>query len=332
MIIRVTPGRLNQVEEVLDKAGVKYRAVKIYGEELIVTWPGFKVPEADVKRVDPGSLIVDVKQDKYQLADKHWRDRTIIDVSGVRIGGPDVVVAAGPCSVESYEQVREAAIAVKGAGARILRGGAFKPRTSPYSFQGLGVEGLKILRRVSDEVGMPVVSEVMDTRSVELVASYVDMLQVGARNAQNFNLLREVGRAGKPVLLKRGMGMTIDELLQAAEYIMLEGNGNVVLCERGIRTFEHSTRFTLDIGAVPVLKKLTHLPVCVDPSHPAGKREYVIPLALAAIAAGADMLLIEVHPRPWEALSDAEQQLTFEMFKELMDKAREVAKALGRGL
>jgi len=228
--------------------------------------------------------------------------------------------------------VRETAEAVKEAGARLLRGGAFKPRTSPYSFQGLGVEGLKILRRVSDEVGLPVVSEVMDTRMVETVASYVDMLQIGARNAQNFDLLREVGRAGKPVLLKRGMGNTVEEWLEAAEYIMLEGNGNVVLCERGIRTFENSTRFTLDLGAVVVAKRLTHLPICVDPSHPAGRREYVIPLALAAIAAGADMLIVEVHPKPWEALSDADQQLTFDMFRELMSKAKAVAYALGRGL
>jgi len=209
-------------------------------------------------------------------------------------------------------------------------GGAFKPRTSPYSFQGLGVEGLKILRRVGDEVGLPVVSEVMDTRMVKTISEYVDMLQIGARNAQNFDLLKEVGRSGKPVLLKRGLGNTVEEWLEAAEYILLEGNSNVVLCERGIRTFERSTRFTLDLGAAVAVKKLTHLPVCVDPSHPAGRRDLVIPLALAAIAAGADMLLIEVHPRPWEALSDAEQQLTPEMFRELMVKGREVARAIGR--
>jgi 3-deoxy-7-phosphoheptulonate synthase len=331
MIIRVTPGRLGDVASALDKVKVRFREVKVLGEELIVTWPDSIVDERLVKSIDPGAVIINVKT-RYQLASRQWRQRSIIDVSGVRVGGDEVVVAAGPCAVEGYEQVRETASAVKEAGARLLRGGAFKPRTSPYSFQGLGVEGLKILRRVSDEVGLPVVSEVMDTRMVETVASYVDMLQIGARNAQNFDLLREVGRAGKPVLLKRGMGNTVEEWLEAAEYIMLEGNGNVVLCERGIRTFENSTRFTLDLGAVVVAKRLTHLPICVDPSHPAGRREYVIPLALAAIAAGADMLIVEVHPKPWEALSDADQQLTFDMFRELMSKAKAVAYALGRGL
>lgn len=331
MIIRVTPGKINEVASVLDKAKVTFREVKLFGEELIVTWPGVAINDNIIKSVDPGAIIIDVKT-RYQLVSKQWRQRSIIDVSGVKIGGDDVVVAAGPCAVESYEQVKSTAEAVKEAGARLLRGGAFKPRTSPYSFQGLGVEGLKILRRVSDEVGLPVVSEVMDTRMVETVASYVDMLQIGARNAQNFDLLKEVGKTGKPVLLKRGMGNTVEEWLEAAEYIMLEGNGNVVLCERGIRTFENSTRFTLDLGAVVVAKRLTHLPICVDPSHPAGRREYVIPLALAAVAAGADMLIIEVHPRPWEALSDADQQLTFDMFRELMSKVKSVANALGRGV
>lgn len=331
MIIKVSPGKLDDVVHVLDKAKVRFRALNIFGESIVVTWPEDKISDALVKSADPGAVIFDVKA-RYQLASRQWRERTIVDVSGVKIGGDEVVVAAGPCAVESYEQVRSTAEAVKASGAKLLRGGAFKPRTNPYSFQGLGIEGLKILRRVGDEVGLPIVSEVMDTKMVKTVAEYADMLQVGARNAQNFDLLREVGRSGKPVVLKRGLGNTVDEWLQAAEYILLEGNGNVVLCERGIRTFENSTRFTLDIGAVVVAKKLTHLPVCVDPSHPAGKREYVIPMALAAIAAGADMLLVEVHPRPWEALSDAEQQLTFEMFKELMEKARAVAKAIGRSI
>ncbi|MGC8542555.1 MAG: 3-deoxy-7-phosphoheptulonate synthase [Vulcanisaeta sp.] len=331
MIIRASRDKINDVASMLDKAGVNLRVVRIYGEELIVTWPDQKVDANAVKSVDPGAVIIEVKT-KYQLASNAWRSRTIVDVSGVRIGGDEVVVAAGPCAVESYEQVRDTAMAVKEAGAKLLRGGAFKPRTSPYSFQGLGVEGLKILRRVGDEVGLPVVSEVMDTRMVSTVGEYVDMLQIGARNAQNFDLLKEVGRLGKPVLLKRGLGNTVDEWLQAAEYLLLEGDGDVVLCERGIRTFEHSTRFTLDLGAVVAAKKLTHLPICVDPSHPAGRRDLVIPLALAAIAAGADMLLVEVHPRPWEALSDAEQQLTFDMFRELMVKGREVARAIGRSL
>ncbi|MGC8607168.1 MAG: 3-deoxy-7-phosphoheptulonate synthase [Vulcanisaeta sp.] len=331
MIIRASNNRVNDVASLLDRAGIKLNIVRIYGEELIVTWPDSRVDVNSVKSVDPNAVIIEVKT-KYQLASNTWRDRTVVDVNGVRIGGNDVIVAAGPCAVESYEQVRDTAVAVKEAGARLLRGGAFKPRTNPYSFQGLGIEGLRILRRVGDEVGIPVVSEVMDTRMVKTAAEYVDILQIGARNAQNFDLLREVGRLGKPVLLKRGLGNTVDEWLQAAEYVLLEGDGDVMLCERGIRTFEHATRFTLDLGAVVAVKKLTHLPICVDPSHPAGRRDLVIPLALAAIAAGADMLLVEVHPRPWEALSDAEQQLTFDMFRELMVKGREVARAIGRSL
>jgi 3-deoxy-7-phosphoheptulonate synthase len=329
MIIKPSPGKVEDLAHALDKAGVWFREVRLFGEELIVTSPEVKVDDALIRSADAGAVIINVKA-RYQLASSEWRSKTIVNVSGVRIGDDGVIIAAGPCAVESYEQVREAAVAVKEAGARMLRGGAFKPRTSPYSFQGLGVEGLKILRRVGDEVGLPVVSEVMDTRMVKTISEYVDMLQIGARNAQNFDLLKEVGRSGKPVLLKRGLGNTVEEWLEAAEYILLEGNSNVVLCERGIRTFERSTRFTLDLGAAVAVKKLTHLPVCVDPSHPAGRRDLVIPLALAAIAAGADMLLIEVHPRPWEALSDAEQQLTPEMFRELMVKGREVARAIGR--
>ncbi len=331
MIIKASRDRLDDVASVLDKAGASFRVVRIYGEDLIVAWPDSMIDDNAIKSLDPNAVIIEVKA-KYQLASNAWRDRTIVSVGGVRIGGNEVVVAAGPCAVESYGQVRDTAIAVKEAGAKLLRGGAFKPRTSPYSFQGLGVEGLKILRRVGDEVGLPVVSEVMDTRMVGIAAEYVDMIQIGARNAQNFDLLREVGRTGKPVLLKRGLGNTVEEWLQAAEYVLLEGDGDVVLCERGIRTFEHATRFTLDLGAVVAARKLTHLPICVDPSHPAGRRDLVIPLALAAIAAGADMLLVEVHPRPWEALSDAEQQLTFDMFRELMTKGREVARAIGRSL
>ncbi|BDR92366.1 3-deoxy-7-phosphoheptulonate synthase [Vulcanisaeta souniana] len=331
MIIKASKDRANDIASLLDKAKVKLNIVRIYDEELIVTWPDSKVDANAVKSVDPNAVVIEIKT-KYQLVSNAWRYGTIVDVDGVRIGGNDVIVAAGPCAVEGYEQVRDTAIAVKEAGAKLLRGGAFKPRTNPYSFQGLGVEGLKILRRVRDEVGMPVVSEIMDVRTAKTMVEYVDMLQIGARNAQNFELLKEVGRLGKPVLLKRGLGNTVDEWLQAAEYVLLEGNGNVVLCERGIRTFEHATRFTLDLGAVAAAKKLTHLPICVDPSHPAGRRDLVIPLALAAIAAGADMLLVEVHPRPWEALSDAEQQLTFDMFRELMVKGREVARAIGRSL
>ena len=247
---------------------------------------------------------------------------TVVDVAGVKIGGGHKAVIAGPCSVESEEQIMAAAEAVKEAGAHILRGGAFKPRTSPYSFQGLGVEGLKLLRKAGDAVGMPVVTEVLDPRHVEVVAKYADMLQIGARNMQNFPLLREVGRTKMPVLLKRGFGNTIEELLAAAEYILAEGNDQVVLVERGIRTFETSTRFTLDVAAIPVVKELSHLPIIVDPSHPAGRRSLVPALAKAGLAAGADGLIVEVHPDPDRALSDAKQQLTPEQFKRLMGELR----------
>jgi len=259
---------------------------------------------------------------KFRLASKEFRERTVVKVGNVTVGAGGAVVIAGPCSVESREQVMEVARAVKEAGAHMLRGGAFKPRTSPYSFQGLGEEGLKYLREAGDAFGLPVVTEVLDPRHVNLVAEYADVLQIGARNMQNFPLLREVGRSGKPVLLKRGFGSTIEELLSAAEYVLLEGNDQVMLCERGIRTFERATRFTLDIAAVPVLKELTHLPVIVDPSHAAGKRSLVPPLAKAALAAGADGLIIEVHPKPEEALSDGPQSLTPEDFAALMRELR----------
>ena len=259
---------------------------------------------------------------KYRLVSKEFRDKTLVKVGDVVIGGRSPVIIAGPCSVESEEQVLTIAEAVKEAGAHILRGGAFKPRTSPYSFQGLGIEGLKLLRKAGDAVGLPIVTEVMDPRHVEVVAKYADMLQVGARNMQNFPLLREVGRVRKPVLLKRGFGCTIEEWLCAAEYIALEGNEDVVLAERGIRTFEKATRFTLDIAAVAVLKEITHLPVVVDPSHAAGRRSLVIPLAKAALAAGADGVMVEVHSEPSKALSDGPQSLTIEMFKELVRDLR----------
>jgi len=249
------------------------------------------------------------------------RERTVVDVGGVKFGSGFVVIA-GPCAVEGEEQMVELALALKEAGAHVLRGGAFKPRTSPYSFQGLGEEGLRALRRAGDEAGLPVVSEALDTRHVELVAKYVDMVQVGARNMQNFPLLKEVGRAGKPVLLKRGFGCTIEEWLLAAEYVLLEGNWDVVLCERGVRTFEPSTRFTLDIAAVPAVRELSHLPVVVDPSHAAGRSSLVRPLARAALAAGADGVMVEVHPNPPAALSDGPQSLTLEEFEELVEELR----------
>jgi len=248
------------------------------------------------------------------------------------VGGKDIVVMAGPCSVESRLQVLDVAHRVKAAGARVLRGGAFKPRTSPYAFQGLEEEGLKLLAEARRETGLPVITEVMEPDKVEVVAEHSDVLQIGARNVQNFSLLRRVGEAGKPVLLKRGMSTSIQEWLLSAEYVLAGGNPNVILCERGIRTFETATRFTLDLNAVPVLKKLTHLPVVVDPSHGTGHWEYVESMAMAAIAAGADGLLIEVHPKPEEALSDGPQSLKPDKFAALMARVRKIAQAVDRDL
>lgn len=248
------------------------------------------------------------------------------------IGGREIVVAAGPCSVEGYDMLLSSACHVRDAGAALLRGGAFKPRTSPYAFQGLGDEGLLLLAAVREETGMPIVTEVMDTRQVSRVAQIADLLQVGARNMQNFPLLAELGRSGKPVLLKRGASARISELLLAAEYVMANGNNRVILCERGIRTFETITRNTLDISAIPVLKRETHLPVIVDPSHSGGRADLVLPLALAAIAAGADGLIVEVHPDPSTALSDADQQLTFTEFTELMRSVAIIAAATNRSV
>lgn len=268
----------------------------------------------------------------YKLASRETRDGdTVIKVGDVEIGGPKCIVMAGPCAVESEEQLMATATAVKKAGASMLRGGAFKPRTSPYSFQGLGEEGLKILARAREETGLPVVTEVMDASDVKLIESYADVLQVGARNVQNFALLKAVGLAKKPILLKRGMMTTLDELLMSAEYVMASGNDNVMLCERGIRTFETSMRNTLDISAVPVLKEKTHLPVIVDPSHAIGQWRFVLPLAKAAVAVGADGLMIEVHPDPRNALSDGPQSLKPEKFHKLMDEIESIANIVRKG-
>ncbi len=255
---------------------------------------------------------------------------TVLRVRDVSIGGPEVVVIAGPCAVESEDQILATARAVKESGAKLLRGGAYKPRTSPYSFQGMREDGLKLLTRARQETGLPIVTEVMDARHIELVARHADMLQIGSRSMQNFTLLEEAGKCGMPVLLKRGMSSTIEEFLQAAEYIMNGGNHQVVLCERGIRTFEPSTRNTLDLNAVPMLKRYTHLPVIVDPSHGTGHWWMVPHLACAAVAVGADGLLIEVHRNPQEALSDGRQSLAPYRFDSLMQEVRAVARAVGR--
>ena len=268
----------------------------------------------------------------YKLVSRefHGGRDSVVWVGNVAIGGSRVVVMAGPCSVESREQIMETARAVKAAGAHLLRGGAFKPRTSPYSFQGLEEDALRMLAEAREATGLPIVTEAMDHRQLELVIRYADMVQIGARNMQNYTLLRDAGRAGHPVLLKRGPSATIEELLLAAEYVMAEGNPNVVLCERGIRTFETYTRYTLDLTAVPVLKKLSHLPVIVDPCHGTGKWKLVTPMARAAVAAGADGLMVEVHPEPDRALSDGPQQLTPRNFAAMMQELDAVALAVGR--
>jgi 3-deoxy-7-phosphoheptulonate synthase len=267
----------------------------------------------------------------YKLASRHFRPQgTIVKVGAVEIGGPGVVVMAGPCSVESREQIEASARIVAEGGAQILRGGAFKPRSSPYSFQGMGEEGLKLMRAAADQHGLLMVSEVMDSTQIPLLVKYADILQLGARNMQNFNLLRELGKVRKPVLLKRGIAATIEELLLAAEYVMSGGNYDVILCERGIRTFETATRNTMDVSAIPVVKKLTHLPMVGDPSHGTGRRDLVLPMARAAVAAGADAILVEVHPDPDHALSDGAQTLTPPQFAEMMQQVRAIALAIGR--
>ncbi len=269
----------------------------------------------------------------YQKAGRHNNPSgTVIDINGVKIGGKEIVIMAGPCAVESEDQLLTIANAVQDMGGNILRGGAFKPRSSPYSFQGLEEEGLKLLKKARQQTGLPIITEVMDTRMVEMVCAYADILQVGSRNMQNFPLLKEVGQCRKPVMLKRGMNATIDEYLMAAEYILNGGNENVILCERGIRSFETSYRNTLDLNAVPMLKKLSHLPVIVDPSHGTGHAWMVPDLAKAAVAVGADGLLVEVHNDPLKALCDGPQSLSIDQFKLMMKDLKVLSKALGRGL
>jgi 3-deoxy-7-phosphoheptulonate synthase len=288
--------------------------------------------------VDPADLEVmdGVKECRrimspYQLANRHFRPAgTVVRVGDVEVGGDRIVVMAGPCSVESRDQIERSAELVARCGARVIRGGAFKPRSSPYSFQGLGEEGLKLLREAADRHGLLAVSEVMDPSQISMVAAYSDILQIGARNMQNFNLLREVGKLRKAVLLKRGIAATIEELLLSAEYILSGGNYDVILCERGIRTFESYTRNTMDISAIPVVQKLSHLPIIGDPSHGTGRRDKVTPMARAAVAAGAHGLLVEVHPDPDRALSDGAQSLRPEQFEELMRQLRIIAPAVGR--
>ena len=290
--------------------------------------PGFDIR---IIRVLDGVADVQRVTEPYKFASRAWKNEpSVLEIGSSRVGGNEVVIMAGPCSVESEEQINITAAHVAANGATFLRGGAFKPRTSPYSFQGLGEEGLHLLRAAADRYGLSVITEVTDVTKVELVYTYTDVFQVGARNMQNFGLLKVLGRKDKPVLLKRGLSATIQEWLMAAEYVMSQGNPHIILCERGIRTFETYTRNTLDLSAVPIIKKKSHLPIIVDPSHGTGLRNKVTPMARAAVAAGADGVMVEVHPDPASARSDGPQSLYFEQFTDLVRQIRDIAKAIGR--
>jgi 3-deoxy-7-phosphoheptulonate synthase len=330
----ITPDALDRIVEHVEQAGLRAH-VSRGAQRTIVGCIGEegRLGEHGLTQLAGVERVIPVLK-PYKLASREFSvANTAIhmgDVADTVVGGQEVVVMAGPCSVEGREMLLATADAVQAAGARVLRGGAFKPRSSPYAFQGMGEAGLELLAEARARTGMPVVTEVMDPRQVELVARYADVLQIGARNMQNFALLSEVGRVQRPVLLKRGLSGTITELLMAAEYVLAQGNGDVMLCERGIRTYETATRNTLDVAAIPVLKRETHLPVLVDPSHAGGRAHLVTPLALAAVAAGADGLIVEVHPDPAHALSDGEQSLEYAAFGEMMTQVRAVAEAVGR--
>ncbi len=327
-----TDDQVNHIIDRVQKLGLKPHVSK--GTERTII--GVIGPE-DVLRITPLEVFPGVEQvlpvlAPYKLVSREFRkENSIIDLGkGVKIGGNKLVVMAGPCAIENKETLYDIAKEVKKSGATVLRGGAFKPRSSPYSFQGLGEEALKFLKSAGDELGLVTVTEIMDPRDVELVSRYSDVLQIGARNMQNFNLLKEVGMTKKPVLLKRGLSSTIKELLMSAEYILAGGNFNVILCERGIRTFEDATRNTLDISAVPVVKQLSHLPIVVDPSHAAGKWGFVSPLSKAAVASGTDGLIIEVHSHPEDALSDGAQSLLPSTFAQLMEELKKIAVVMAR--
>jgi 3-deoxy-7-phosphoheptulonate synthase len=324
-----------QIQQVIERLiNMGFEVHRSTGERQTVLGAVGERREFDTRDIEvlPGVGEVHRISSPYKLAARSFRpEGTIVKfANGVSIGGAEVVIMAGPCSVESREQVFAVAESVAGSGAKLLRGGAFKPRTSPYSFQGLGEEALKLMREAGDKFGLLVISEVMEISQIPLMLPYVDILQVGARNMQNFNLLRELGKVRKPVLLKRGIAATIEELLLSAEYLMAGGNYEVILCERGIRTFETYTRNTLDISAIPIVKKLSHLPLVADPSHGTGRRDKVAPMGRAAIAAGADGLLVEVHNCPDKALSDGAQSLYPEQFAQLMGELRLIAPAVGR--
>jgi 3-deoxy-7-phosphoheptulonate synthase len=321
-----TPKQINAVMAAVEKMGLK--ASSIPGSERtaigVLGNKGY-VDDTTIRDLSGVKEVIHVSK-PYKMVSRDFHPRpTLIKIGRVEIGeGKSPVIIAGPCAVESEDQIMRTAKTVKAAGAELLRGGAFKPRTGPYTFQGLKEEGLRLLALAKKETGLPVVSEVMASENVELVASYVDVLQVGARNMQNFDLLREVGRIRKPVLLKRGLSATIEEFLAAAEYILAEGNSQVILCERGIRTFETATRNSLDLSVIPIIKELSHLPIVVDPSHATGKRSLVPPMAKAALVAGAHGIMVEVHPEPEKALSDGPQSLTITGFEKLMEEIKEI--------
>jgi 3-deoxy-7-phosphoheptulonate synthase len=337
MIVMTATATPQEVQAVIDRVeGIGARAHVINGEELTVI--GAIGDREHVARLElegtPGVDRVLPISKPYKLASsqiKHGQ-RSVLDIGGRKVGGNHFALIAGPCTVESRQQTLETARAVRDAGATLFRGGAYKPRTSPYAFQGLGQEGLRLLAEAKAETGLPIVTEVMDARDLEPLLEVADVLQIGARNMQNYSLLSEVGRSGCPTLLKRGLSSTLEELLMAAEYILKEGNESVMLCERGIRTFETAYRFTLDLMAIPVLKEMTHLPVIVDPSHAAGRRDLVMPMSLAAAAAGADGIIVEVHPRPDEAICDGPQQLVAGEFAGYVERVREAARVGGKVL
>ncbi|MBS1723320.1 MAG: 3-deoxy-7-phosphoheptulonate synthase [Armatimonadetes bacterium] len=330
------PVAVAQVTQELEEHG--YQVLPVFGVEktIVCAVGGDEHKNVDfLEQLRAHEFVEDVLliTRPYKIVSRESQpERSVIDIGGVKVGGNEVVMMAGPCTVESEEQVTQTAEVVARAGASILRGGAYKPSTSPYSFQGMGVPGLKILRQAADRFGMKVVTEVMDVRKVELVAQYADILQIGARNMQNYDLLKEVGQSRTPVLLKRGMTARYEELLLAAEYVASGGNQAIMLCERGLRTFETATRNMLDIGAVPMLQSLSHLPVIIDPSQGTGKRDLVAALSRAAIAAGADGLIIEVHPNPDHAIKDGPQSMTFPQFEDMMPGLKRVAEAVGRSM
>ena len=328
-----TQEQINNVEKLLKDLGLGVH-VSVGSEKTIIGVIGDKrILDDTPLEVMPGVERLVPIMEPFKLVGKTFKpESSVIDIKGVEVGGSSLVVIAGPCAVESEDQIMEAATFLKSQGVQFLRGGAYKPRTSPYSFQGLGEEGLKLLVQARQETGLLIVSEVVSNESLEKAMKYVDVLQIGARNMQNFDLLQRVGRSKMPVILKRGLSSNIEEWLNAAEYIMSEGNYNVILCERGIRTFETYTRNTLDLSSVPIIKEISHLPIIVDPSHGTGKWNLVTPMARAGIAAGADGIMIEVHPNPQVALSDGNQSLNFDSFSKLMDEIRKIAPILKREL